>query len=61
MNLQNEVNASRQTAAEKTPPHGVPTIEATTQRLMDSGRVQDALQPGQMILDFEIPMRQESW
>jgi hypothetical protein len=53
MNLQNELNALRQTVAEKTPPHVVPTIEATTQRLMDSGLVQGALQPGQMI---GIPM-----
>jgi peroxiredoxin len=55
MNLQNELNAVRQTVAEKTPPHVVPTIEATKQRLTDSGLVQGALQPGQMILDFELP------
>ena len=55
MNLRNELNALRQTVAEKTPPHVVPTIEATTQRLMESGLVQGALQPGQMILDFELP------
>jgi len=55
MNLQNELNALRQTVAEKTPPNVVPTIEATTQRLMDSRLVQGALQPGQMIPDFELP------
>ncbi len=55
MNLQNELNALRQAVAEKTPPHVVPTIEATTQRLIDSGLVLGALQPGQMILDFELP------
>ena len=55
MNLQNELNAVRLTVAEKTPPHVVPTIEATKQRLTDSGLVQGALQPGQMILDFELP------
>jgi peroxiredoxin len=55
MNLENELNAVRQTVAEKTPPHVVPTIEATKQRLMDSGLVQGALQPGQMILNFELP------
>ena len=55
MNLQNELNALRQTVTEKTPPHVVPTIEATTRRLMDSGLVQGVIQPGQMILDFELP------
>ena len=43
MNLQNELNAVRQTVAEKTPPHVVPTIDATTQRLMGSSLVQGAL------------------
>jgi peroxiredoxin len=55
MNLQNELNAVRQGVAEKTPPHVVPTIEATRQRLMDSGLVEGALHPGQMIPDFEMP------
>jgi peroxiredoxin len=55
MNLQDELNAVRQGVAEKTPPHVVPTIEATTRRLLDSGLIREALQPGQTITDFELP------
>jgi peroxiredoxin len=55
MNLQNELIAVRQAVAEKTPPHVVPTFEATKQRLMNSGLLQGALQPGQMIVNFELP------
>ena len=55
MNLPNELNVVRQAVAEKTAPHVFPTIEATRQRLIHSGLAQGALQPGQMILDFELP------
>jgi peroxiredoxin len=55
MNLQDELNAVRQAVRQKTAPHIVPTIEATTQRLRESGLAKRALQPGQAITDFELP------
>lgn len=55
MNLQNELDGLRQAVKEKAPPHVVPTIEATTQRLRDFGLTKSSLQPGQTITDFELP------
>jgi peroxiredoxin len=55
MDLQNELNAVSQMVREKTPPHVMPTIEATTRRLNDAGLSEQALQPGQSITDFELP------
>ena len=55
MDLQNELNAVSQMVREKTPPHVMPTIEATTRRLNDAGLSGQALQPGQSITDFELP------
>jgi peroxiredoxin len=55
MNLQNELNAVRDAVSQKAPSHVVTTIQATTQRLKDSGLAMKALQPGQSIMDFELP------
>ena len=55
MDLQNELGAVAQMVREKTPPHVMPTIEATTKRLKESGLEDHALQPGQTMPDFELP------
>jgi len=55
MNLQDELDAVRDAVRQKAPPHVVPTIEATTQRLEDSGLTKRVLQPGQTMTDFELP------
>jgi peroxiredoxin len=55
MDLQNELNAVSQIVRERTPPHVMPTIEATTKRLQDEGLPGHALQPGQLMTDFELP------
>jgi peroxiredoxin len=55
MNLQNELDGFRRAVKEKTPPHVVPAIEAATQRLRDSRLAESALQPGQIMTDFELP------
>ena len=55
MDLQKELGAVAQMVREKTPPHVMPTIEATTKRLKESGLEGHALQPGQTMPDFELP------
>ncbi|HET6220240.1 MAG TPA: peroxiredoxin-like family protein [Acidobacteriaceae bacterium] len=55
MNLQNELDGFREAAKQKAPPHVVPTIEATIQRLRDSHFADGALRPRQTITDFELP------
>lgn len=55
MDLQDELNAVRNAVRQKAASHVFPTIEATTQRLRESGLAKRALQPGQTIADFELP------
>jgi peroxiredoxin len=55
MDLQKELGAVAQMVREKTPPHVMPTIEATTKRLKESRLEDHALQTGQTMPDFELP------
>jgi peroxiredoxin len=55
MDLQKELGAVAQMVRQKTPPHVMPTIEATTKRLKESGLKNHALQTGQTMPDFELP------
>ena len=55
MDLHKELGAVAQMVREKTPPHVMPTIEATTKRLKESGLEEHALQTGQTMPDFELP------
>ena len=55
MDLQKELGAVAQMVREKTPPHVMPTIEATRRRLEESRLKDRALQPGQTMSDFELP------
>ena len=55
MDLHKELGAVAQMVREKTPPHVMPTIEATTKRLKESGLEDHALQTGQTMPDFELP------
>jgi peroxiredoxin len=55
MDLQKELDAVAQMVREKTPPHVMPTIEATRRRLKESGLKDRALQPGETMSDFELP------
>jgi len=55
MDLQQELNAVEQMAREKTPPHVMPTIEASIHAVKESGLERRALQPGETIRDFELP------
>jgi peroxiredoxin len=55
MDLQKDLDAVAQMVREKTPPHVMPTIEATRRRLEESGLKDHALQPRQTMSDFELP------
>jgi hypothetical protein len=55
MDLQQELKAVEQMAREKTPPHVMPTIEASIHAVKESGLERRALQPGETIRDFELP------
>ena len=55
MDLQKELNAVEQMVREKTPPHVMPTIEASIHAVKESGLESRALQPGESITDFELP------
>lgn len=55
MNLQNELDTIRDAVRKKTAPHVAPTIEAATKILRESGLSKRALQPGQIMPDFELP------
>jgi peroxiredoxin len=55
MDLQKELSAVEQMVREKTPPHVMPTIEASIHAVKESGLESRALQPGESITDFELP------
>jgi hypothetical protein len=55
MDLQRELSAVEQMVREKTPPHVMPTIEASIHAVKESGLESRALQPGESITDFELP------
>ncbi len=54
MDLQKELNAVEQMVREKTPPHVMPTIEASIHSVRESGLESRALQPGDSMTDFEL-------
>jgi peroxiredoxin len=55
MDLQQELNAVEQMVREKTPPHVMPTIEASIHAVKKWGLERRALQSGETIRDFELP------